>query len=148
MKRSQISWQKQEQNTNSKTSMNEQQIIKISVRDLVEFILREGDIDNRIAGGMDRNAMQLGNKMHRKIQQGMGAAYHAEVPLKMQIPLDGFLLQVEGRADGIIEEKDGVIIDEIKGVMRDLSLITQPIGVHLAQARCYAYIYLYSNSVK
>ena len=148
MKRSQISWQKQEQNTNSKTSMNEQQIIKISVRDLVEFILREGDIDNRIAGGMDRNAMQLGNKMHRKIQQGMGAAYHAEVPLKMQIPLDGFLLQVEGRADGIIEEKDGVIIDEIKGVMRDLSLTTQPIGVHLAQARCYAYIYLYSNESK
>ncbi len=115
------------------------------MRNLVEFILREGDIDNRIAGGMDRNAMQLGSKIHRKIQQGMGAAYHAEVPLKIQIPLDGFLLQVEGRADGIIEEKDGVTIDEIKGVMRDLSLITQPIGVHLAQARCYAYIYLYGK---
>lgn len=121
--------------------MEEQQIIRISVRNLVEFILREGDIDNRISGGMDRNAMQLGSRIHRKIQRSMGSAYRAEVPLKIQIPLDGFVLQIEGRADGIMDDENGVTIDEIKGVMRDLAHITRPIGVHLAQARCYAYIY-------
>ena len=77
-------------------------VIRISVRSLVEFILREGDIDNRISGGMNLDAMQLGSRIHRKIQRRMGSDYHAEVPLKFQIPLDGFVLSVEGRADGII----------------------------------------------
>ena len=34
-------------------------VIKISVRNLVEFILREGDIDNRRKAGKDTEAMQL-----------------------------------------------------------------------------------------
>ena len=65
----------------------EMPVIRISVRNLVEFILREGDIDNRISSGMlDKNTMQLGSRIHRKIQRRMGSAYHAEVPLKIQIP--------------------------------------------------------------
>ena len=123
----------------------EEKVVRISVRNLVEFILREGDIDNRISGSMDSTLMQLGSKIHRKIQRQMGSAYHAEVPLKIQIPADGFILQIEGRADGILEEEDQVMIDEIKGVMKELSHITEPIGVHLAQARCYAYIYALQN---
>ena len=35
----------------------EQPCIRISVRNLVEFILRHGDIDNR-TGGADKDAMQ------------------------------------------------------------------------------------------
>ena len=46
----------------------EQPVVRISVRSLVEFILRSGDIDNRIAAA-DKDAMQLGSKIHRKIQQ-------------------------------------------------------------------------------
>ena len=45
--------------------------VHISVRNLVEFILRSGDIDNRVAG-TDKDAMLLGGKMHRKIQRRMG----------------------------------------------------------------------------
>lgn len=123
------------------------ELIRISVRNLVEFILREGDIDNRIAAGVDKEAMQLGSKIHRKIQRQMGSNYHAEVPLKMRLPFDGFDLQVEGRADGIIIE-DEVTIDEIKGVFRELKLIEKPVGVHLAQAKCYAYIYASEKKLK
>ena len=122
-------------------NVKEEKIVRISVRNLVEFILREGDIDNRISGGMDKDAMQKGSKIHRKIQKQMGAAYRAEVPLKILYPCDGFILQVEGRADGIIEEEHGIVIDEIKGVVRELELITEPVGIHLAQAKCYAYAY-------
>ena len=42
--------------------------IRISVRNLVEFILRSGDIDNRKGGIADKEAMQLGSRLHRKIQ--------------------------------------------------------------------------------
>lgn len=121
--------------------MEEQQIIRISVRNLVEFILREGDIDNRITGSMDKDAMLQGGRIHRKIQKRMGSHYRAEVSLKIQCPCDGFVLQVEGRADGILEEEEGFVIDEIKGVFRNLEHIEEPSGVHLAQAKCYAYMY-------
>ena len=121
--------------------MGQEKLIRISVRNLVEFVLREGDIDNRIAGTPDKEAMQLGGKIHRKIQKQMGSNYRAEVSMKFQVPYDKFILQIEGRADGIQEDEDEVLIDEIKGVMRELQHIKEPVGVHLAQAKCYAYIY-------
>ena len=119
----------------------EEKTIRISVRNLVEFILREGDIDNRKAGLPDKEAMQLGGRIHRKIQRQMGSDYHAEVPLKITVPCEGFAIQIEGRADGIQKTADGVVVDEIKGVLRELEYIEKPVGVHLAQAKCYGYIY-------
>ena len=118
----------------------EQPCIRISVRNLVEFILRHGDIDNR-TGGADKDAMQQGSRIHRKIQRQQGAEYRAEVPLRYQITCDGFILSVEGRADGIIELPKRVVVDEIKGVFKDLKRLEEPQPLHLAQAKCYAYIY-------
>ncbi len=115
------------------------QVVKVSVRNLVEFVLRSGDIDNRIAA-KDKDAMQLGAKLHRKIQRRMGAAYHPEVTLRHVEEFDRFSIQVEGRADGVIME-DTVCIDEIKGIFMELKYLTEPIPVHLAQAKCYACIY-------
>ena len=47
-------------------------VVRISVRNLVEFILRSGDLDNR-GGSSDREAMQKGSRLHRKIQGRMEA---------------------------------------------------------------------------
>lgn len=133
------------------SGVSEEKSVRISVRDLVEFILREGDIDNRISGGADREAMLLGGRIHRKIQRRMGPEYHAEVSLRIVIPCEEFTLRLEGRADGIIihetEEKTEVTVDEIKGVFRDLHHIENPAGVHIAQAKCYAYIYALQNHI-
>lgn len=128
--------------------MKEETIIRISVRSLVEFILREGDIDNRVSGSMEKDAMLLGGKIHRKIQSRMGTNYTAEVPLKIQMPCDGFVLQIEGRADGVLKDDGKVLIDEIKGILRSLKHLEAPVPVHLAQAKCYAYIYAVQNSLK
>lgn len=128
--------------------MKEETIIRISVRSLVEFILREGDIDNRVSGSMEKDAMLLGGKIHRKIQSSMGTTYTAEVPLKIQMPCDGFVLQIEGRADGVLKDDGKVLIDEIKGILRSLEHLEAPVPVHLAQAKCYAYIYAVQNSLK
>ena len=113
-------------------------VIRISVRNLVEFILREGDIDNRTGGGPDPENMQMGSRIHRKIQRQMGSDYQAEVPLKTEIACDGFTLKIEGRADGLIHTKEQVMVDEIKGVLRELDRVQEPAGIHLAQAKCYA----------
>lgn len=115
--------------------------IRISVRSLVEFILRSGDIDNRRGTMADKEAMQLGSRLHRKIQGQMGSNYRAEVSLSLKYPCRDIVIVVEGRADGIQEDADGTLIDEIKGIFRDLAYLEGPVDVHLAQAKCYAYIY-------
>ena len=128
--------------------METEKIIRLSVRNLVEFILKEGDIDNRISGTLDKDAMLMGGRLHRKIQRMMGSNYQAEVSLKMQLPCDGFQLKLEGRADGILLESEKTIIDEIKGVVRSLDRVEHPVPVHLAQAKCYAYIYARQQGLK
>lgn len=116
--------------------------IHVSVRGLVEFILREGNIDNRRTVGAE-NAMQEGGRIHRMIQKRMGSTYHAEVALKHSYDAGEYTISVEGRADGIIDaENDSlVVVDEIKGTYKELHKIKAAVPVHLAQAKCYAYIY-------
>ena len=80
--------------------------VRISVRNLVEFILRSGDIDDRRQGSPE-NAMQEGSRIHRMIQRRMGAEYQAEVALKYTHPTEDYVIIVEGRADGIILNPGG-----------------------------------------
>ena len=121
--------------------------VKISVRNLVEFVLRSGDIDNRRTAGAQKEAMQEGTRIHRKIQRQQGPSYRAEVFLRHQVEEEGFLLIIEGRADGIIEEPSGVTIDEIKGVYLDVGEMKEPNPVHLAQAMCYAWFYVSEHNL-
>ncbi len=121
--------------------------VRVSVRNLVEFILRQGDIDNRHQSVPD-NAMQEGSRIHRMIQKRMGAEYQAEVSLRYTEETEQYFLIVEGRADGIIEHNGEIIIDEIKGTYRDLIKMKEPIAIHLAQAKCYAYIYALQRKCK
>lgn len=119
----------------------EKERIKISVRNLVEFILRSGNLDNRRTSVADREAMQKGSRIHRKLQKQMKASYKAEVPLKWEEEYSDFIIEIEGRADGIIDDEEACVIDEIKGVYRDLYFLEEPVPVHKAQAMCYAYFY-------
>ena len=134
------------------------QELHISVRNLVEFILRSGDIDNR-SGRMVTDAMLEGGKIHRKIQRSMGENYQAEVPLALTIDAGEYRLVVEGRADGVVygmfpiitnedndtQPEEMIYIDEIKGMYRNVKTMESPIYVHKAQAMCYAYIYALQN---
>lgn len=144
--------------------------IKLSVRNLVEFILSSGDIDNRFTGMPDVRLMQEGTRLHKKIQKSMGTSYKAEVPLKLNIPVQRqidnkeifvseYSIILEGRADGIIceleEDADGnrqpvsdVTIDEIKTVRLNLKKMDSPVYVHKAQAMCYGYIYALQNGLE
>lgn len=184
--------------------------ITISVRNLVEFILRSGDIDNRRKSAADPAIMQEGANIHRMIQKRMGSSYHAEYFLCHRISRGDYDIVVEGRADGIIlpifSEMDGieedntsimidkvndvrelegedislglieikekrandpdsiveisageygkteekgslVIVDEIKTTYQELEYIKAPKEVHLAQAKCYAYMYAAENNL-
>lgn len=122
--------------------------LHISVRNLVEFIFREGDIDNRSSRAMSADAMMEGTRIHRKIQGSMGKEYHAEVPLSLVVEGDLYELTVEGRADGIFTEDGKCFVDEIKGMYRKVELFEKPVFVHRAQAMCYAYIFALQNNME
>ena len=122
--------------------------IRISVRNLVEFVIRSGDIDNRRTAGAEKDAMQAGSRIHRKLQKRMGADYRPEVVLRHTVEMDGYQILLEGRADGVIESPTETVIDEIKAVYMDLRLLEEPVPVHLAQALCYAYMYGCSHNLE
>lgn len=121
-------------------------LLKISVRNLVEFLCQSGDIDNRFGKVSDKNAMEAGSRAHRKIQKSMGPEYQSEVPLKLCIETEKYNISVEGRADGIFQSDEITYIDEIKGTYKDLHYLNEAAEVHKAQAMCYAYFYSRMNS--
>ena len=115
-------------------------VTRISVRNLVEFILQSGDLDNR-RGTIDKDAMLKGSRLHRKLQKQMGGDYRAEVALRMNYSYEDLDIRLEGRADGIFTEDEVVWIDEIKGIYGNVEQLEEPVKVHKAQAMCYGYIY-------
>ncbi|TCO72299.1 ATP-dependent DNA helicase [Marinisporobacter balticus] len=119
--------------------------IKISVRNLVEFILRSGDLDTSFRS-MTR-AVE-GTRAHQKVQKNQAENYEAEVTLKHKLEHEGYTFLIEGRADGIIKESDGICIDEIKSTTKPLEIIHENYNeLHWAQAKCYAYIYALQNKL-
>lgn len=122
---------------------------RISVRSLVEFILRAGDLDNREGRGPDREAMQKGSRLHRKIQKAWKTGYQSEVALSYVCDYPEYSIKIEGRADGIFTDPgERVVIDEIKGMYRDINRMEEPVPVHLAQAKCYAWIYAHDHGLE
>lgn len=121
-------------------------IIKISIRNLVEFIMRHGSIDNRYTSSI--KAIE-GIRGHQRVQKSYGDNYTAEVPLKYTLTYEDLEIMVEGRADGILIEDDKTIIDEIKTTTKDLLLIDENTNpLHWAQAKCYGYIYSMQNELE
>lgn len=115
-----------------------QNTMTLPVRELVEFVLRGGSIDNRF-GGVDR--MAEGSRIHRKLQKAAGDGYQAEVPLSLESVWGDLRIKVEGRADGLYTDEEGLVVDEIKTTGAPLEMITEDFNrLHWAQAMCYAYI--------
>ncbi|MBU5427011.1 ATP-dependent DNA helicase [Tissierella pigra] len=120
-------------------------LIKISVRNLVEFVLRTGDIDTSF---MSMSRAVEGTKAHQKVQNSYGYEYQKEVTLKHNVYYDDFTIQLEGRADGILTLGDEIIVDEIKSTTKDLEDIKEDYNeLHWAQAKCYGYIYCLQNNL-
>ncbi|MBO0453856.1 helicase C-terminal domain-containing protein [Candidatus Enterococcus murrayae] len=112
---------------------------KIAIRELVEFILRSGSIDE---GKSSNHTPQEGARIHRQLQKEGGSGYQKEVWLKKLVEIAETAVQIEGRADGIYIEEDRVFIDEIKTSETPIEeLETGIIDLYFYQAMVYAYIY-------
>ena len=115
--------------------------IRLSVRELVEFLLRTGSIDSRFTG-FDR--ANEGARIHRRLQKAAGEGYAAEVFLTAERTMEGIGFTIEGRADGIFTDEDGtVVIDEIKTTAAPTDAITEDMNpCHWAQGMVLSLIHI------
>ncbi|NLO47411.1 MAG: ATP-dependent DNA helicase [Clostridiales bacterium] len=115
--------------------------VKLAVRQVVELVMRSGDIDNRFVDVS--NSMRNGSKAHKMIQKSYSDAYISEVFLRLNTKIDDIDVVLEGRADGVIIDENGKItVDEIKTTTFPLEKLSNFAEQHLAQAICYAHMLL------
>ncbi|HWL22271.1 MAG TPA: helicase C-terminal domain-containing protein [Ureibacillus sp.] len=113
--------------------------IKLSVRNLVEYVYSSGSIDNKFRTS---TTMTEGTKAHKAIQSTYEETDQKEVFLKTEIEYEEMKFVIEGRCDGLLFRGNEVLIDEIKSTSRELTGIEEDsVPVHWAQAKVYAYIY-------
>ena len=123
-------------------------IIKESVRGIVEYILKQGSLDDRFSS---RGRALEGTRVHGKLQkenQNIYENYNKEVKLSWSFFKEDIELIIEGRVDGIIIENNLVIIEEIKSTYKNLIYIEEDYNkVHWAQVKFYGYIYCMMNNL-
>jgi len=113
--------------------------LSIGVRELVEFVLRSGDLKVEFAGA-SRAADAI--RIHQKIQFSRPAGYAAEVSISRQVEPPGFALVIGGRIDGVFEGLAVPVIDEIKTTRRSLEeCLREENPLHWGQAKIYAFLY-------
>ena len=120
--------------------------INISVHELVDFVLRTGDIDDRV---FNQATMQEGSRIHREYQSKQGKNYISEYRIKETIEFEDYLITIQGSIDGIEINKDEVVIEEIKSTNIDLEeFFEKNESWHLGQAEVYAYFYALQNDLE
>lgn len=116
--------------------------ISISVREIVEFVLKSGDIKSVF---LSSSRAVDGIKAHQKIQKRFAKEYEqyeVEVPISHTIDVEDMTLEISGRVDGIIYDGKIPVIDEIKSVTQDLIYIEEDHShLHWAQGKMYAYMH-------
>lgn len=118
--------------------------LSLSVHQIVDFLFRSGDIDDRI---YNTSSMLEGTRLHKFYQDRQGNNYLKEYYLKYIFYVDDYELIVDGRSDGIILGPI-VTIEEIKTTIDDLEHFFKENEMwHLAQAEFYAYIYAKTNNL-
>ena len=117
----------------------------VSVRSLVEHLLRSGDLHFDLfgsAGAAD------GIRAHQQIQRSRPKGYQAEVAVQLEVEHTDLKLCVTGRIDGVLVEQGRTVIEEIKTTRRSLEDLTQtPNPLHWGQAQCYAYMWAVRENI-
>jgi len=116
----------------------------ISVRELVAFVLRRGDLGGeREFVGSDRAL--AGIRGHQKIQRSRPPGYLTELPVEYSVETAEFTLQIRGRIDGLLMTSGRVLVEEIKTVQGKWNHEADPL--HWAQAKFYAFMHAHENDL-
>ena len=110
---------------------------KVSVRKLVEFSCKTGDL---IHDGVAGPTSEEGQKAHKKLQSKLQAGQQAEVKVGTVINSAGNTLAISGRVDIFQSTADQLILGEIKSCYAPVEKIsTTTRALHWAQLKMYGY---------
>ncbi|MEY2429826.1 MAG: excision repair protein [Verrucomicrobiota bacterium] len=117
----------------------------VSVRDLVEFVLRRGDLGGkREFVGRDR-ALE-GIRGHQRIQRSRPPDYQTEITVEQEVKAEEFVLRIRGRIDGLLVRSHEILLEEIKTVLGRWDGTSDPL--HWAQTKFYGYLYASQNGLR
>lgn len=115
---------------------------KIGIRQLVEFVLRSGDL---IETKNSQNTAANGARIHRRLQKQRSKDndYESEVYLKSIVTMNGTDYLISGRADGITLNDSGALIEEIKTSDQPFEeLSDNTLELYWGQVKVYGYLLL------
>lgn len=115
---------------------------KIGIRQLVEFVLRSGDLNET---KNSQNTAQNGARIHRRLQKqrAKDEAYESEVYLKTDVTMNDNEYLISGRADGITLSTDKATIEEIKTSDQPYAeLSDNTLELYWGQVKVYGYLLL------
>lgn len=108
-------------------------VLRASVRRMVEFSLRSGDLTPASAA-----AMQEGSRAHRSRQKSVQAV--SERPVLWKGDCGGVQAEIQGRVDLLWEDRSPICVDELKLISPEGPLPETPVSVHRMQAVCYGFM--------
>ena len=120
--------------------------IRKSAKEIVEYMYSGGDLTSEFQS--NKRALE-GSEAHRHLQSKYKEEDKKEVSVETLFEYEDYSFQITGRMDGLLQEGNKLIIEEIKSTKTDLKLIdidTRP--EHLMQAKMYAYMYLKEHNLK
>lgn len=115
---------------------------KIGIRQLVEFVLRSGDL---MENKNSQNTAQNGSRIHRRLQKtrSKNTDYESEVYLKTEVTMNDTEYVISGRADGITTTDKSILIEEIKTSDQPFDeLSDNTLELYWGQVKVYGYIIL------
>ncbi|TQV72810.1 ATP-dependent DNA helicase [Aliikangiella marina] len=112
--------------------------IKLSVRTLVEFSARSGDLFSESSFGP---SAKEGIKGHQTLQNSRNSEWEKEFAVKQTIEYKNYSVTLGGRIDLVNRVQSPAIVEEIKTTYFDQEDIPQEkIILHLAQTTVYCYL--------
>ncbi|WP_334331860.1 ATP-dependent DNA helicase [Companilactobacillus sp. HBUAS59544] len=115
---------------------------KIGIRQLVEFVLRSGDLNET---KNSQNTAANGARIHRRLQKQRtkNKDYESEVYLKTEVKMNDTSYLISGRADGIKITDKTALIEEIKTSDQPFEeLSDNTLELYWGQVKVYGYLLL------
>ncbi len=119
--------------------------LTVGVRDLVDFMLRSGDLKIEFTGA-SRAVDAI--RIHQAIQHSRPPGYAPEVCLSRRVESADVDLTIGGRIDGVFEDLAVPVIEEIKTTRRSPDeCLREENPLHWGQAKVYAFLYAAERSL-
>ena len=111
--------------------------VPVSVRELVGFVLRSGDLGSVF---VPSSRAVEGTFGHQLLQRQRPPEYRSEVPVSFTFESEPLGLEIAGRVDGLVFDGEELLVEEIKTTYASLDGRRSDNPVHWAQAKVYGYI--------